>query len=94
MQDAPVIRGRHVSVKAVIALALSTVFSVVPLIPSAAAVIVGTSARREIARDRTLTGAGVAVAGVILGIVGVLLWLAVILAAVFFIDVARSLSGG
>ena len=87
------VTGRHVSVKAVVALALSTVFSIVPLIPSAAAVIVGTSARREIARDRTLVGDGAAVAGVVLGVVGVLLWLAVILAAVFFIDVARSLAG-
>jgi Domain of unknown function (DUF4190) len=92
VHEAPAVRGRHVSVKAVVALALSTVFSVVPLIPSAAAVIVGNSARREIARDRTLVGGRAAVAGVILGVVGVLVWLAVILAAVFFIDVARSIA--
>ena len=79
------------SVKAIVALALSTVFSIVPLIPSAAAVIVGNSARREIRRDRSLTGDGVAQAGVILGFVGTLVWLAVILAAIFFIDEARSL---
>jgi hypothetical protein len=93
VEDAPPLRARHVSVKAVVALTLSTVFSVVPLIPSAAAVIVGTSARREIARDRTLVGGGAAFAGVVLGVVGVLVWLAVILAAVFFIDVARSIAG-
>jgi Domain of unknown function (DUF4190) len=91
VHDASAVRNRHVSVKAVVALALSTVFSVVPLIPSAAAVIVGTSARREIRQDRTLVGDGVAQAGVILGVVGTLVWLAVILAAIFFIDEARSL---
>lgn len=78
--------------KAVVALALSTVFSVLPLIPSAAAVVVGQSARREIRRDRSLIGDGAAQAGVILGVVGTLLWLAVILAAIFFIDEARSLA--
>lgn len=91
MQSVPSAAGRHVSVKAVVALALSTVFSVLPLIPSAAAVIVGQSARREIRRDRSLIGDGAAQAGVILGLVGTLLWLAVILAAIFFIDEARSL---
>ncbi len=91
MQDAPAI-GRHVSAKAVVSLALSTLFIVVPLIPSAAAVIVGTSARREIRRDRSLTGEGLAQAGVILGVVGTLVWLAVLLAVLFFIDEARSLN--
>jgi hypothetical protein len=92
MQDVPVVRSRHVSGKAVAALALSTVFSLIPLIPSAAAVIVGTSARREIRSDRSLAGAGMAGAGVILGLVGTLVWLALILAGIFFIDEARSLS--
>ena len=91
MQSAPSAPARHVSVKALAALVLSTVFSVLPLVPSAAAVILGQSARREIRRDRTLIGDGAAQAGVILGVL-TLLWLAVILAAIFFIDEARSLA--
>jgi Domain of unknown function (DUF4190) len=83
---------RHVSVKAVVSLVLSTIFGVLPLIPSAAAIVIGLAARREIRRDRTLAGDGVAQAGVILGVVGTLLWLSLLLALVFFIDVARSLS--
>jgi len=89
VQSAPSARVRHVSVKALAALALSTVFSVLPLLPSAAAVIVGQIARREIRRDRTLTGEAMAQAGVVLGVVGTLLWLTVILAAIFFIDEAQ-----
>jgi Domain of unknown function (DUF4190) len=91
VQSAPSAPARHVSVKALAALALSTVFSVLPLVPSAAAVILGQRARREIRRDHTLIGDGAAQAGVILGVLGTLLWLAVILAAIFFIDEARSL---
>jgi Domain of unknown function (DUF4190) len=91
VQSAPSAQVRHLSAKAVAALALSTVFSVLPLVPSATAVILGQSARREIRRDRSLTGEGVAQAGVILGVLGTLVWLAVILASIFFIDEARSL---
>ena len=90
MQDA--VRHRHVSTKAVLALALSTVFCAVPLIASAAAVMLGTSARRDIRRDGSLAGAGVAQAGIVLGLVGTLVWLALILAGIFFTDEARSLT--
>jgi uncharacterized membrane protein YkvI len=90
MQEADTL-DRRISIKAVVSLVLSTIFSVLPLLPSAAAVLVGLSARREIRRDRRLAGAGVAQAGVILGVVGTLLWLSLLLALIFFIDVARSL---
>ena len=94
VQDAPHIGHRHLSAKALAALALSTLFCLVPLIPSAAAVMLGLSARREIRADRSLVGDGAAQAGVILGALGTVLWLSLILAAIFFSDVARSLAAG
>jgi uncharacterized membrane protein len=94
VQDAPHIVHRHLSAKALASLVLSTVFCLFPLIPSAAAVMLGLSARREIRADRSLVGDGAAQVGVILGAVGTVVWLSLFLAAMFFSDVARSLAVG
>ena len=59
--------------------------NVFPMIPSIAAVIVGQSARREIAADPNLGGDGLAQAAVILGWVGIAIGVVIVALFVFVI---------
>ncbi len=74
------------SLKAIVALVLAGLgFLVFPMIPSIAAVIVGQSARREIAADPNLGGDGLAQAAVILGWVGIAIGVVIVALFVFVI---------
>ena len=69
---------------AIASLALGVIgFFAVPLVASVLAIVLGRSAEREIARDPSLGGDGLARAGVVLGWIGV----ALVLGALFFFGV-------
>ena len=59
-------------------------FVVFPLVPSALAIWLGISAKRRMRDDPSLTGEGLATAGIILGIVELVLLALAIAALVFF----------
>lgn len=69
-------------------------FVIFPIVPSVLAIWLGVSARRRIRTDPSLTGEGLATAGVILGVVElVLVAIAVAVMMLFFVAVFHA-SGG
>ena len=60
---------------------------IAPLIASTVAIVLGHLARRDLRRDSTLTGGGYALAGIVLG------WVGVVIGVVFVILLLAVLSG-